>query len=318
MAAVRVWECGKDGTLRPVQLDQVCTTSADSWYWIDVTDADVEVIESLECMSNVHPLAIEDVLHRQARPKIDVFDDGVFITWLTPIHTDEGPLHAVELDAYLGSRTLVTFRQGDDLVTHEAVEQARSSAAKDPAWLLHGILDRLVDHIIPIVEKNSDRLDDLEESLLLATSSQDLVDLYSVRRDLVTLRRLVTPAREVVRALARESESTEHGSFWYFQDVLDHLTAVEDAIETDREVAAAVMDIYLSAQNNRTNDIMRQLTVVATIFMPLTLISGIYGMNLLGGMWPPVRSYWSFGAVVAAMVALATAMIAYFRRKNWW
>lgn len=318
MSHVEVWEGIDGGGLHASALAEVCIGDHGRWFWIDVRDPDSEAIESLSCLSDLHPLTVEDVLHRQSRPKIDIFDNGVFLSWLTPTPCDDGALGTVELDAYLASNVLVTFRQTSDELTRTAIADAVRAGSKDPAWLLHGVLDRLVDTLIPLVEENSDRIDALEESLLVSAEGADLVALYGVRRRLVTLRRLVTPAREVIRALARESEQTEHGSFWYFQDVADHLSQIEDAIETDREVAAAVMDIYLSAQSNRTNDIMRQLTVVATIFMPLTLITGIYGMNLLGGMWPPVTAGWSFTVVVVAMIALAVGMIAYFRRKNWW
>lgn len=318
MASVQVWEWTRSTPMHSSTLDRVCTGAPDSWFWVDVCDPDAEVLDGLTCMDGVHPLTVEDVLHRQSRPKIDLFGEGVFIIWLTPVVAPDGSVESTEMDAHLTKRTLVTFREASDIVTARAIEGIRESVAADPAWLLHGILDRLVDHMIPIVEARSDRLDDLEEALLLSASPAQLIDLYSVRRDLVALRRLVTPAREVVRVLARESERTEHGSFWYFQDVLDHLSAVLDSIETDREVAAAVMDIYLSAQSNRTNDIMRQLTVVATIFMPLTLITGIYGMNVLKGMWPPVSSSWSFPAIMLGMLALVAAMLIYFRRKNWW
>lgn len=318
MSAVQVWEWVHGGPMSASSLERVCLDADASWFWVDVTDPDTEILEGLTCMNGVHPLTVEDVLHRQGRPKIDLFGDGVFVTWLTPVVAADGSVQSVELDVYLTSRMLVTFRGGSDEITSHAIATVRASAATDPAWLLHGILDLLVDYMIPIVESNSDRLDELEESLLLSVTPAQLVDLYSIRRDLVALRRLITPAKEVVRALARESEQTEHGSYWYFQDILDHLTSIQDSIETDREVAAAVMDIYLSSQSNKTNDIMRQLTVVATIFMPLTLITGIYGMNVVKGMWPPFDVGWSFTAVIAGMTVLSASMILYFRRKNWW
>jgi magnesium transporter len=122
----------------------------------------------------------------------------------------------------------------------------------------------------------------------------------------------------VIRGVARARDVVSEDAYRYFQDVGDHLARVQDSIETYQDVAASVMDVYLSAQNNRMNQIMKQLTVVATIFMPLTLLSGIYGMNLIRGMWPAPETVWSFAAVVGSMVAIAGGMAAYFRRKNWW
>ena len=122
----------------------------------------------------------------------------------------------------------------------------------------------------------------------------------------------------MLRGLARESGVISPDAYTYFQDVGDHIARAIDSVETYQDVAASVMDVYLSAQSNRMNEIMKQLTVVATIFMPLTLITGIYGMNLVLGMWPPTTATWSFPVLMASMLVIAVVMAAYFRRKNWW
>ena len=146
----------------------------------------------------------------------------------------------------------------------------------------------------------------------------ELRSLHRVRRQLVRLHRIVAPERDILRGFARESDIIGEDAYRYFQDVSDHVARVLDSIETYQDVAASVMDVYLSAQNNRMNEIMKQLTVVATIFMPLTLLSGIYGMNVVAGMWPPPLARWSFAAIVVSMLAIAAVMAAYFRKKNWW
>jgi magnesium transporter len=134
----------------------------------------------------------------------------------------------------------------------------------------------------------------------------------------VRLHKVVSPERDVVRGLARLEAFVEPDAYMYFQDVGDHLARLGDTIDTYREVANGTMDIYLSVQSNRLNGIMKQLTVVATIFMPLTLISGIYGMNVLKGMWPPASAGWSFAAIIGAMVLIAVWMVLFFRRRDWW
>ena len=144
------------------------------------------------------------------------------------------------------------------------------------------------------------------------------MSLHRIRRQLLQLHEIVAPERDVIRGVGRERDVVSDDAYRYFQDVGDHLSRVQDSIETYQDVAASVMDVYLSAQNNRMNEIMKQLTVVATIFMPLTLLSGIYGMNLIRGMWPPPESQWSFLAVVGLMVVIAAGMAVYFRKKNWW
>ncbi|TLM89310.1 MAG: magnesium transporter CorA family protein, partial [Actinobacteria bacterium] len=192
------------------------------------------------------------------------------------------------------------------------------AAHAGPDWVLHAVVDRLVDGVLPIVDELGDQLDDIEDAMLGEPRKTDLERLYRVRRQLVHMHRIVAPERDIVRGLARERNVVSEEAYRYFQDVGDHLARVEDSIETYRDVGAGVMDIYLSAQSNRMNEIMKQLTVVATIFMPLTLLSGIYGMNVIRGMWPSVEGYWSFSLVVGSMIVIAACMSWYFRRKNWW
>ena len=186
------------------------------------------------------------------------------------------------------------------------------------AWALHAVLDRAVDEIFPAVDYAADELDSIEDGLLQKASEADLHRLYAMKRLLVALHKTVAPERDVVRGMARQNELISQDAYLYFQDIGDHLARVADSIETYRDVASGAMDIYLSAVNNRMNAIMKQLTVVATIFMPLTLISGIYGMNLTQGMWPPISAAWSFGVVVASMLVITVAMLWFFRRRNWW
>ncbi len=170
---------------------------------------------------------------------------------------------------------------------------------RGPDWLLHAIIDRLVDDTLPLVDDLGDRLDTIEDAMLADNPRQDeLRSLHQVRRQLVRLHRITAPERDILRGFARESDLIGEDAYRYFQDVGDHVARVLDAIETYQDVAASVMDVYLSAQNNRMNEIMKQLTVVATIFMPLTLLSGIYGMNVVAGMWPPPLARWSFAFVV--------------------
>ena len=187
-----------------------------------------------------------------------------------------------------------------------------------PDWVLHKIVDLLVDSVLPLVDGIGEDLSTIEDDIIAVYRPEDLNRLHGVRRQLVRLHRVVAPERDMLRALVRESEVVSQDAYRYFQDVGDHLARVLDSIETYQDVGASVMDVFLSAQNNRMNEIMKQLTVVATIFMPLTLISGIYGMNVVLGMWPPINRFWSFPAIVAGMLLIAGVMAAYFRRKNWW
>ena len=318
MAEVVIRWRGAEGSMRECGLEDIALSRDAVWRWVDVVGGDEDTFATLAEEFKLHPLLVEDSLHSQRRSKLDAYPDGGFVAWLTPERIEGDGFEVSELDVFIGASYLITAHLGESEAISAAVEDAKRAFDLGPDWLLHSIIDRLVDSVLPVVDGLGDALDDIEDDLLGGPRPADLRRLYSVRRQLVQLHRIVAPERDTLRGLARERNFVSEEAYRYFQDVADHLARVEDSIETYRDVGAAAMDIYLSAQNNRMNEIMKQLTVVATIFMPLTLISGIYGMNVIKGMWPPVLAAWSFAAVVGSMVVIALAMSVYFRRKNWW
>jgi magnesium transporter len=220
---------------------------------------------------------------------------------------------------FLGPKYLITLHDSEvPAITHIA-EEAGKTLRSGADWTLHAIIDLQVDTTMPLIDEIGEELNTIEDAMLETSPRQsDLRDLHQVRRQLVRLHRIVAPERDVLHSLARERDVVSEEAYRYFLDVADHVARVLDSIETYQDVGASVMDVYLSAQNNRMNEIMKQLTVVATIFMPLTLMSGIYGMNLVVGMWPSPLRPWSFGLVVLSMLVIALTMAAYFRKKKWW
>lgn len=290
-----------------------------SWAWVDVLEPDQTTVDLLASTFDLHPLAVEDLVHPQTRAKIDLYPESLFFAWLTPRHREGDGVVVDELDVLLGTKYLITVHDqriaAIDHVANEAGKTLRSGAD----WTLHAIIDLQVDATMPLVDDIGDALNAIEDAMLESSPrQQDLRDLHQVRRQLVRMHRIVAPERDVIHALARERDVVSEEAYRYFLDVGDHVARVLDSIETYQDVGASVMDVYLSAQNNRMNEIMKQLTVVATIFMPLTLISGIYGMNLLVGMWPGPLGRWSFAIVVSFMLLIALSMSAYFRKKKWW
>ncbi len=284
--------------------------------WVDVTDPDEPAIAALSARFALPPLAAEDCLHFPQRPKLDVYPDLTFAIWLLPEFDDEGAITSAELDLFLGAEHLITLHHGEVQPVALVAEAAASYLERGVEWTIHAILDQAVDAVFPLVERLSDDLEDLEDLMLTDARPAHLQRLYAAKRSLVQLHKVVGPERDVIRGLARLEVFIVPEAYMYFQDIGDHLARVADQIDTYREVAAGTMDIYLSAQSNRLNQVMKQLTVVATIFMPLTLISGIYGMNF---QHMPELS-WRFGYAwaLALMVGVAVAMVWYFRRKDWW
>ncbi len=287
--------------------------------WVDITAPDDAVFEELARGFGFHALAIEDARHGQSRPKLDVYADHLFLAWLSPRLPEGDGVVVDELDIFVGRGYLVTLHDEPNLVLQDVACDLEHSLQHGADWLLHAILDRLVDGSLPLIDDVGEKLSAIEDAMLEDHPSQDeLRALHQVRRQLVRLHRIVAPERDILRSFARESDVIGADAYRYFQDVGDHVARALDSIETYQDVGASVMDVYLSAQNNRMNEIMKQLAVVATIFMPLTLLSGIYGMNVVAGMWPPPLAAWSFSFIVAIMVVIAVAMALYFRKKNWW
>ncbi|MRR13584.1 magnesium transporter, partial [bacterium] len=278
-----------EGVLRSDGLESV-PEHPDGPVWIDVLDPDAEALAAVSARFPLPPLAVEDCLHYPQRPKLDTYHDQTFLIWLFPQVIVGDGYTSHELDVFLGEEHLVTVHQADVPALDRMLQHADAYLERGVEWTLHAILDMAVDEVFPMVEVLSDELERLEGVMLTEALPVHLQRLYTVKRALVALHKVVGPERDIVRGLARLEAFVEPEAYMYFQDVGDHLARLVDAIDTYREVANGTMDIYLSAQSNRMNEIMKQLTVVATIFMPLTLISGIYGMNVLRGMWPPAEA----------------------------
>lgn len=318
---------GEDGSLVQVDLERLEDAADAGWVWIDCSSPTQNELETIATVFGLHPLLVEDVLHAQVRPKIDVYSEGLFVVWIAPVRFDGDGVEATELEMFVGSRLLLT--------AHAVPLDAIAEVASDPAhmlgrgtdWLAHAIIDRLVDRVLPLVDELGDELEDLEDLLVpeegdalpLISGSvrhEVLRRLHAVRRRLLRLHRIVGPERDVVRTLARERDATNTDAYRYFEDVGDHLARVEDAIESHREVAAEAMDMYLSAQSNRMNEIMKALTVAATILGALTVITGIYGMNFR--FMPELGQRWGYPFVLVTMAITAGFMAWFFKRRDWW
>lgn len=318
MADVHVYWVEADDVVRHGDLSDLATAVGSRWCWIDVTDPDAEVYRELEAPLGLHPLAVEDALHRQPRPKLDLYPEGPFLVWLTPHLTGNEVVVLRELDVFLGEGHLVTSHEGSVEAIDAVCTDIDRLMRLGPAWILHAIIDRLVDSLLPVVDGVGDQFEIVEDSMLDEPDREDLERLYALRRQLLVLHRTVAPERDIIRAIAREPQLVSADAYRYFDDIVDHLAHAEDSLESYRDIGSAVMDIYLSAQSNRLNEIMKVLTVVTVVIGALTLISGIYGMNLLGGMWPPPTAWWAFPSMVVVMIAVAAVMVAFFRRKKWW
>ncbi|MBT3287435.1 MAG: magnesium/cobalt transporter CorA [Victivallales bacterium] len=265
-----------------------------------------------------HPLALEDTLSVPQRPKADEYE-GHLCAVVRMFHYD-GKLEREQLSILLGENVLVTIqeREGDclDTVRHRLREGSGQVRSRPAGYLLYALLDAVVDSYFPLLEEAGERIEDLQELAMLDASETTLGCIHQMRRDLLELRRAVWPLRDALGALLRsESAFFADETRVYLRDCYDHAVQVLDITETYRELAGSLMDIYLSSLSNRMNEVMKVLTIIATIFIPLTFIAGIYGMNFEN--MPELHWAWGYPAVWGLMLVTTAVMVVYFRRKGW-
>ncbi|MCX6968043.1 MAG: magnesium/cobalt transporter CorA [Verrucomicrobia bacterium] len=290
--------------------------------WIDIDGlADVDVLNKLGEQFGLHPLALEDVLHAPQRPKVEEFEHHFFIVAQIPFSDGQGKVTFEQVSLFFGKDFLISIQENPESDVFEPVRlrlrTGRGFArTRGHDYLAYALLDCVVDHFFPVLEALGERIELLEDELLDRPTRESLVQLHEIKRTLLQVRRNIWPVRELFTTLSRdESGLVTHETTIFLRDCHDHTIRLMDVIENYRDLTASMMDIYLSAVGMRTNEVMRVLTVVSTIFIPLTFIVGLYGMNF--EFMPGLKSPWGFTVCVVGMVLLAAGMLAIFRHKKW-
>jgi magnesium transporter len=290
--------------------------------WLNVDGIHrVDIIESLGRCFGVHPLVLEDIFNTYQRPKMEDFGDYIFVVLKMLYYDDEeDEIKTEQVSLILGENFVISFQEkkGDVFDTiRERIRSGKGRIRKMGAdYLVYALMDSIVDNYFAIQEKVGERLEDMEEELLTNPSPEILHAIHNLKREMIFLRKSVWPLREVINGLKREEsklirESTEI----YFRDVYDHTIQVMDTIETSRDMLSGMLDVYLSSVSNKMNEVMKVLTIIATIFIPLTFLAGIYGMNFHN--MPELTWRWAYFAVLGLMVVIGISMLFYFKRKKW-
>lgn len=295
-------------------------TPSISWINIDGVHH-VDVIEKLGAHFILHPLLQEDVVHTHQRPKFDEYDDHLFIVLrMFFLNEEENELKGEQISLIVGANFVISFqeRQGD--VFEQVRERLRKGKGrirkKGSDYLAYALIDAVVDSYYTILETLGEHIESLQEELVSEPKQEDLQIIQHLKRDMIFFRKSVWPLREVIGGLAR-SESTliKADVLVYVRDVYDHVIQVIDTLETFRDMLSAMLDIYLSSVGNRMNEVMKVLTIIATIFIPMTFLAGIYGMNFKYMPELEWRYAYLFFWIVVAVVLIA--MVAWFKRKKW-
>ncbi|MEA1925215.1 MAG: magnesium/cobalt transporter CorA [Candidatus Altiarchaeota archaeon] len=290
--------------------------------WINIDGIHhVDVIEKLGEKFSLHPLLLEDILNTDQRPKIEDFDDYLFIV-LKMLFYDkkEREFRSEQVSMILGPNYVISLQESIGDVFDPVRERIRNGKGrircKGPDYLAYSLIDSIVDGYFLILEVLGEEIEDLEDELIHEPDQDTLGQIHRLKRELVLLRRSVWPLREAVNKLEREpSPLIDESTRIYLRDVYDHVIQVIDSIENYREMISGMLDIYLSSVSNRMNEVMKVLTIISTIFIPLTFITGVYGMNFKH--MPELGWQYGYPIVWAIMFLTAFSMFLYFRRKRW-
>jgi magnesium transporter len=295
--------------------------------WISVNGlSDMRAMKSLATKYDLHPLAIEDILQKTQRPKVESYGGEesehmarLFIV-THALQIKNNHLHNEQVSIFLGHNTVLTFRDGPGTEWESILQRLKTKGSRlrtnDASFLAYSLIDAIIDSCFPILETYSDNAEELE-TLILEKSRPDLINnIHQLKRDLLRLRWVIWPMREVVSSLQRDShECISENTHVYLRDLYDHIVQLIDLIETYREIASDLTDTYISSVSNRMNEIMKVLTLIGTIFIPLTFLAGVYGMNFR--YFPELNQVWAYPVFWLICLVTAALMVFQFHRRNW-
>ena len=290
--------------------------------WISVCGLhETDFLKQVGEKFKIHPLVLEDILNIDTRPKIEITDDYLFIVMkLVLFNPDQKILETEQVSFILGRSFLFSFSERKDEIFNPIKDRITSQLGKirkrGSDYLLYALMDIVVDHYFLALEKVEERIELLDDEVINRTEKSHIESIYNLRNLLLHIRRSVYPLREIVNQLIKDdSDLLDESIEPYLRDLYDHTIHITETIEQQREITNGLMEIYLSMMSNKMNEVMKVLTVIATIFIPLTFIVGIYGMNFPN--MPEMNWPWAYYAVWGVMIAVVGAMIFFFRKKNW-
>jgi magnesium transporter len=291
--------------------------------WIDIIGLhEVEVIEQIGAHVGLHPLIMEDILDTNQRPKMEDLGEYIFVVAKTVTCAEaDGQVTLDQVSLVLGSNYVISFQERDTGLFAPIRERIKAGQGRlrngGADYLTYRILDAVVDSYFSVVEQLEDGLEGLEDEVVANPTPETLQSIHHTKRNLIALRKAVWPLREVIGGLERrETPLIGEGIAVFMRDVYDHTVQLIDTVETLRDVVGGILDVYLSSLSNRLNEVMKVLTIISTVFMPLSFLAGVYGMNFKH--FPEIEKAWGYPFLFWGLCLLMTsAMVMYFRRKRW-
>ncbi len=290
--------------------------------WLNIDGVhDIEVIEKIGKHFDLHPLIMEDIVHTEQRPKLEDMDHYLFCV-LKMLSFDETKniIRIEQVSLILGGNFVILFQEREGDVFDPVRERIRNAKGRfrrtGSDYLAYALIDSVVDSYFHVLEKIGDKIEILEDELVSDPRPETLQTIHELKREMIFLRKSIWPLREVISGLERGGSSLmSEATIPFLRDVYDHTIQVIDTIESHRDMISGMLDTYLSSISNRMNEVMKVLTIMATIFIPLTFIAGIYGMNF--EYMPELRWHLGYFGVWIVMALVALAMVVYFKRRRW-
>ncbi|TQD27661.1 magnesium/cobalt transporter CorA [Methanolobus vulcani] len=290
--------------------------------WINIDGIhQVDIVEKLGKHFGLHPLVMEDIVHTTQRPKMEDYDSYIYVVlkmlWFNDGDTD---VKAEQVSIILGDNFVLSFQELEGDTFNFVRERIRNSKGRirqmGADYLAYALIDSIIDNYFIIIERFGEIIEDLEEELVENPEPGTLQNIHNLKKEMIYLRKSVWPLREVISGLDRsESDLIKETTFVFLKDIYDHTIQVADAIETYRDILSGILDVYLSSVSNKMNEVMKTLTIIATIFIPLTFLAGMYGMNF--SYMPELGWKWGYPTVWIINILIFISMYLYFRRKNW-
>lgn len=290
--------------------------------WINIDGIhDTSIIEKMGQELRLHPLVLEDILNTEQRPKLEDHEDYLLICIkMLTYDRENGRLNVENVSLLLSSNYVISFQEVEGDVFEPIRERLRKGRVRirrmGHDYLAYTLLDAIVDNYFTVLEQIGEEIESLEEEIITNPDTETVQRIHHLKRELIFLRKSVWPIRELVNGLEREeSPIVQDETRVFLRDVYDHTIQVIDTIETFRDMVSGMLDVYLSSVSNRMNQVMKVLTIIATIFIPLTFIAGIYGMNFK--FMPELEQKWAYPLVLLCMLAICVIMLGWFRHKKW-
>lgn len=304
-------------------MDQILRyKDSDTITWLVIEGlTSVDIVENIGTVFNIHPLVLEDILNTHQRPKLEEYDDYLYIVLKSLLSENEHfSVSYEQVSLLVLDNFVITFKEKKDDLLHPVIQRIKSSRGRFRAlgtdYLTYAILDTIVDKSFELIDTLDASVNVLEDDVFSSPTQETLNKIQNFKREIIHIRRNISPIRELLSGLIRsESELIHEHTQVYFRDVFDHAIRVLESVESYREILSGLLEIYISSISNKMNEVMKVLTVFASIFIPLTFLAGIYGMNF--EYMPELKWKWAYPTLWIAFITIPAVLLVYFRKKKW-